>query len=196
MQHLLTWARWTATIIVIGVVLPIAASIAIKFLEEMGMFERPGEAGVRATDLLFSLADVPSLRATVFILVGFAAGLWLDCLLRRLENSRTEVRKNLGSEMVSLAHSARRVGNDWTYVGQYLNPKVVSTFIKAAKFGLWVPNRWNELGPERGLGFLLNYLSVVGAMLEEGELHQAKQVALSVKHSFDESIAAKPRAKR
>ena len=51
---------------------------------------------------LLDLSEQTWLRVTALLLFGFVAGLWVDWLLRKLDRSRADERKALGTEMVRL----------------------------------------------------------------------------------------------
>jgi hypothetical protein len=95
MQRFSTWARWIATTIFTGVVIP----VAVHFIEQ-----QPRETANVVLKFLFDLAEQTWFRVAALILVGFVAGLWLDWLLRKLDRSRAEEIKILGAEMVRLGN--------------------------------------------------------------------------------------------
>src|SRR6266446_2937741 len=98
MQRFSAWARWIATVILI----PIFTAVAARFI-----WEQPRETANAVRKFLLDLSEQTWFRVTALLLVGFVAGLWLDWLLRKLDRSRAEKRKALGTEMVFLGHELR-----------------------------------------------------------------------------------------
>src|SRR5262245_51525169 len=106
-----TWARWIATailaiasLIFTGVVLPVVS----HFIQE-----QPQESLKLLHAVLKFLLDLTQqtwLRVTALLLCGFVAGLWLDWLLRKLDRTRADKRKALGTEMRVLAYELPRRG--------------------------------------------------------------------------------------
>ena len=113
------------------------------------------------------------------------AGLWVDWLLRKLDRSRAEARKDLGFELLNLAselaEELERVDPSW----QRLRPKLMSAFIKARGFGLWAPDD-EVINKGIDLGVLTRYLREVGTMLEEGHLKEAKRIAGRVRTGIEQ----------
>ena len=72
-----------------------------------------------------------------WIFLGLVAGLWLDLVLRKLDGSRADSSKMLGTEMA-------RYGN---YLGQHGSmpdsAKIKSYFHSARESGLWAPDAVN-----------------------------------------------------
>jgi hypothetical protein len=54
-----------------------------------------------------TLAGQTWLRGAVLALGCFVAGLWLDWLLRKLDDTRADKRKALGTEMLNLGNKPR-----------------------------------------------------------------------------------------
>jgi hypothetical protein len=142
MQRLSAWVRRIATTILI----PIFTAVAARFI-----WEQPPETTGAVLRFFLNLAEQTWLRVTALVLGGFVAGLWLDWLLRKLDRSRAEARKDLGFELLKLAselaEELERVDRNW----QRLRPRLMSAFIKARGFGLWAPddeviNRGDRLG--------------------------------------------------
>src|SRR5437660_1331023 len=131
MQRLSALARWIFTVIFTGFVLP----IALKFIEHLGLYDRPREAASEVLNFLLSFAELPWLRATALGLGGFVAGLWLDWLLRKMDGSRAKARGNLGFEMRNLAHDIERERQNLHFDWTWLRPNLISTFLKAKNFG-------------------------------------------------------------
>ena len=183
MQRFSTWARWIATAILAvvgaiftGVVFPVVVhfiqeqpqdtpNVALKFLHV-------------ALKFLLDLSEQTWLRVTALLLGGFVAGLWLDWLLRRVDRSRAEERKALGTEMVN------RLG-DLKYPMSQTRPQIMSCFTAARKLGIWAPDqRAFATHPVRAKNLITDYLMHVGTMLRDGHFREAKQHAKNSKAAF------------
>jgi|GraSoi2013_100cm_1033763.scaffolds.fasta_scaffold52231_3 hypothetical protein len=95
MQRLSVWARWIAVGFFTLIVIPLLVEFLKHLAENIGLYDRPREAAGAVLNFFLSLAELPWLRVTALVLGGFVAGLWLDWLLRQLDRSRAEARKNL-----------------------------------------------------------------------------------------------------
>ena len=101
MQRLSAWARW----IVLGILgSQFALEIFKQVAERIGLYDRPREAVGTILNFFLSLAEISWLRTTMLAFGCFAAGMWLDWLLRKLDRSRAKARENLGYEMTNLAN--------------------------------------------------------------------------------------------
>ena len=178
MQSFSAWARWIATAILVvvgaiftGVVFPVVSDFikqqpqdSLKLLHAVLKF-------------LQDLSEQTWLRITVSLLVGFVAGLWVDWLLRKLDRSRADERKNIGTDMVTLA---RNLSNLRDIHQGY--PQIMSCFIAARKLGIWAPDQRIFNVPDK---LIIDYLSNVGTMLWDGHFREAKQEAVQSKAAFD-----------
>jgi hypothetical protein len=175
-QHFSALARGIASVIFTGVVIP----IAVHFIEE-----QPGETANVVLKFLIYLGEQTWLRVAALLLGGFVAGLWVDWLLRKLDSSRADERKALGTEMVEL-------GN---YLEQLRFPmqksaSIRSCFATAQKLGIWVPDeRVFQLHPPRAYHEVSNYLRNVGTTLRDGNFPEAKRDAKKSKTAFEKAYA-------
>jgi hypothetical protein len=158
-------------------VIPVAVEFLKPMAKSIGLYNRPLEAAGTVMNFFLSLAELPSLRTTVFGLGALSAGLWLDWLLRKLDRSRAEGRKNLGKEMQTVAGNMNEAPPDLDLPHCYA--QLISTRTKAKGFGLWVPDRFD-----------LRHMSdvFVGTLLSDGHFDHAKRLSVSLKAVFNESI--------
>jgi hypothetical protein len=193
MQRFSAWARWIATVILI----PIFTAVAARFI-----WEQPGEAANTVLKFLLDLSEQTWLRVTALALGCFVAGLWLDWLLRKLDGSRAEERKALGTDMVNLGRQLRHLKYPVD------RPRIMSCFTTATKFGLWVPDdrifsiltdhlksaireNGSYMTPTKGVfdyvkleNMIKDYLTHVGTLLRDGHFREAKQYAVKSKADF------------
>jgi hypothetical protein len=179
MQSFSAWVRWIAAGVFTLFISPLAVKVLDRMAENFGLYDR--DALPNAVSFLLGLADQSWVRATALGVTAFAAGLWTDWLLRRLDSTRAESRKKLGSEMSRLARPLPE-----GYV-RLESPKVMSALIQAKKFGLWAPdlsapaNGLEHLPPAQLFKFLMEYFEAVGRLLEAGHFNEAKREALQSK---------------
>jgi hypothetical protein len=179
MQRLSAWARWIGA----GVFTIFVISIAVEFVkhvaENIGLYDRPREAAGTVLNFFLSLAELPWLRVTAWLLAGFVAGLWLDWLLRKFDGSRAEACENLGIEMTNLAND---IDNALALIDRFrlpdFSPRLMSAFIKAKQVGLWTPD------VRMPINVVMDYLRHVGTLLSDGHFREAKRVALQSKEAF------------
>ena len=192
MQRFSTWVRRIATAILVvigtiftGVVFP----IVVHFIEQ-----QPRETAnvvLKFLKFLLDLSEQTWLRVTALLLCGFVAGLWLDWLLRRLDGSRAEERKDLGYEMVRLCNELRGYTGQVRSLFMYqARPKIVSCFTTARKLGIWVPDDpIFSINPSGAIDVITEHLMDVGTMLKDGHFSEAKQHAKSRSAAFSSAYA-------
>src|SRR6516162_4642269 len=98
MQRFSTWARWIAGIlaVVFFIVKDVVAPVVVDFIKKQPETDDAIHAVLK---FLLDLLQQPWLHVAGWILVAFGAGLWVDWLLRRLDGSRDNERRALGTEM-------------------------------------------------------------------------------------------------
>ena len=179
MQRLSALIRYVFTVILV----PIIIAVATHFIEE-----QPRETSNAVLKFLFDLSEQTWFRVTASLLVGFAAGLWVDWFLRKLDGSRAKQREALGYEMCNLAHDLGSAHHPLMVNPMYANrSRMMSCFTTARKFGIWVPDDriFSMLHPPRAVDLVVAYLDDVGTMLKDGHFKQAKQHAKNRRASFD-----------
>jgi hypothetical protein len=202
MQRLWVWALGIViSVLFTAVVIP----IGLKFLELRGFYDQPRETVGPVLNFFLSLAEQTWLRNTALVLGGFVAGLSVDWLLRKLDGSRIEARKNLGIEMQTAGReiqSASAHGSDlWVNIGPLnAGPRLNACFLKARKIGLWAPDD-RIFQVQRPFGdriqhTLLLYLMHVGTLLSDGHFAEAKHTALQAKEPFAEIVAEDEKTKQ
>jgi hypothetical protein len=173
MQRLSAWARWIASAIFTGVVLP----LLVYFVQQ-----QPPETAGAVLKFFLNLAEQTWLRFSELVLAGFVAGLWLDWFLRRLDRSRSTVQENIrqaqrsiGIEMQDLASKLENASPRTDGLPPYY-AELLSNYLKLAKLGIWTPDPAHE--------GVHHYLKLIGTLLSDGHLEEAKQVALFMKERF------------
>jgi hypothetical protein len=95
MQRFSALARWVATVIFIPFLIGVVTRV------------QPRETANVVLRFLLDLAGQTWLRGAALALGCFVAGLWLDWLLRKLDDTRADKRKALGTEMLNLGNKPR-----------------------------------------------------------------------------------------
>jgi hypothetical protein len=164
-------ASWVWAALVFGY--PLCRYVFEHLAATYGWWEHPAESAGSLIAVVQSLWDVPWVRAIVLVSTGYVAGLWTDYLLRRVDGSRAQARKNLGLEMRALAGDVGRLQSqitDFTWPGHY-TPRLVSLSLKAKSMGMWFPEKHTTQHAT------LEYLLLVGTLLSDGHFSQAKKQA-------------------
>src|SRR6202795_431573 len=153
--------------------IPLITPILGKWLEE-NVFSNPNG---------MATADFPNAMATVFnnllalgqqrwfkfalvFLTGIVIGVSLEWLARKSDEKKASELRSLGSKFRSLSDSikTRTASSGWPHSD--LTPTVMSAFISAKKFDLWVPSERVYQLPDAS--FLCEYFRCVGRLLEDG----------------------------
>jgi len=176
MQRFSALVRYIFTVILVLILIPVAA----HFIEE-----QPRETANVVLKFLFDLSEQTWLHLTALSLGCFVAGLWVDWLLRRLDRSRADERKALGTEMANLGNELGLL-TDPMYQA---SPRIRSFFATARKLGIWVPDqRIFAMHPERAKVLIKDYLTHVGTLLRDGHFLEAKRyAAVNSSLFFDEA---------
>jgi len=153
--------------------IPLIAPILDKWLEE-NVFSKPN--GVAATVF-------PNATATT-IFTGIVMGVLLESLNRRSDERKAFELRSLGFKFRSLSDNIKiRTASGWPDNVRDLRPAILSAFISARKFDLWVPNEHVYQLPDAS--FLCEYFRCVGRLLEDGHFERANSEALSWRPFLD-----------
>ena len=177
MQRLSALARWTATTILIPILIGVATDL-IK--------EQPPETANVVLQFLFWLTEQTWFRRTALFLFGVVVGLWADYLLRKLDRFRTDERRALGTRMLNIGDDLSSASPPSPIVMQISGPSIRSCFTTARKLGIWAPNdRIFSIDPGHAMDLVTDYLMEVGTFLRDGHFSEAKKHARSKKVDFD-----------
>jgi hypothetical protein len=122
--------------------------------------------------------------ALVFV-TGIVIGVSLEWLNRKSDEKKAFELRSLGSKFRSLSDNikARTGSSGWPDNVRDLKPAILSAFVSARKFDLWVPNEHVYQLPDAS--FLCEYFRCVGKLLEDGYFDEANIEALSWKPFLD-----------
>jgi hypothetical protein len=132
------------------------------------------------------IAQLPGMVPAALLITGLTAGVWLDWLMRRIDDSRAKARVAIGEEFLYLAsivderQQSASIDNSWPKNVWDLRPRLMSVFINAEKFGIWAPVD-QMYDRTDGANIIINYLRIVGTMLADGHFKQARKRALQAK---------------
>ena len=77
--------------IVAAALLPVIGEFFIELAKEKGLYQHPSERLERTVNWLLAIADLPGFKISVAVLASFAAGMWLDTIVRRKQASLENV---------------------------------------------------------------------------------------------------------
>jgi hypothetical protein len=167
--------------------IPLVTPILQKWLEE-NIFSGPNgmattvfpNAGVAtAFNNLLALGEQRWFKFALVLLTGIVIGVLLEWLSRRSDEKKAFELKSLGTKFRSLSDhiKVRTISSGWPDNVRDLKPAILSVFISAKKFDLWVPNEHVYQLPDAS--FLCEYFRCVGTFLEDGHFDKATREALS-----------------
>ncbi len=181
-------AKWLKTIVFgvwVVLLLPLLATIFEKWLEQ-NFFSDPNAVATAVFNNLVVLGQERWFHFALFFLTGIVIGVSLDWLARKSDENKASELRRLGSNFRHLSDSIKiqtAVRSEWPDNIRDLKPDIVSAFIFAEKFGLWVPGERAYQLPDAS--FLCEYLRCVGKLLEDGHFDEANNEALSWKPFLD-----------
>jgi hypothetical protein len=175
--------------------IPLIAPILGKWLEE-NVFSDPdnmataGFPDAMARTVFNNLLAMSQQRWFKFALVfstGIVIGVSLEWLNRKSDEKKASELRSLGSKFRSLSDSIkmRTASSGWPDNVRDLEPAILSAFVSARKFDLWVPNEHVYQLPDAS--FLCEYFRCVGKLLEDGHFDKANSEALSWKPFLDKA---------
>ena len=172
--------------------IPLIAPSLDKWLEE-NVFSKPN--GVAATvfpnatattifNNLLALGQQRWFKFALVLLTGIVIGVLLESSNRRSDERKAFELRSLGFKFRSLSDNIKiRTASGWPDNVRDLRPAILSAFISARKFDLWVPNEHVYQLPDAS--FLCEYFRCVGRLLEDGHFERANSEALSWRPFLD-----------
>jgi hypothetical protein len=164
--------------------IPLIATTLEKWLEE-NFFSDPNAVATTVFDNLLALGQLRWLKFALVFLTGIVIGVSLEWLARKSDEKKASELRSLGSKFRSLSDSikTRTASSGWP--NSDLRPTIMSAFISAKKFDLWVPSERVYQLPDAS--FLCEYFRCVGRLLEDGHFDEANREALSWKPFLDKA---------
>jgi hypothetical protein len=172
--------------------IPLITPVLEKWLEENVFSDSNGMATVfpdatvtTAFNNLLALGQQRWFKFAVVFLTGIIIGVSLEWLNRKSDEKRAFELQSIGTKFRILSDSikVRTASSGWPDNVRDLKPAILSAFISARKFDLWVPNEHVYQLPDAS--FLCEYFRCVGKLLEEGHFDKASSEALSWKPFLD-----------
>ncbi len=164
--------------------IPLIATILEKWLEE-NFFSDPNAVVTTVSNNLVALGQQRWFKFALVFSTGIVIGASLEWSARKSDEKKASELRSLGSKFRSLSDNIkiRTESSGWPSNVHDLRPAIMSAFISARKFDLWVPSeRIYEL-PDAS--FLCEYFRCVGRLLEDGYFEEANREALSWKPFLD-----------
>jgi hypothetical protein len=164
--------------------IPLIATILEKWLEE-NFFSDPNAVATTVSRNLVALGQQRWFKFALVFLTGILIGASLEWLARKSDDKKASELRSLGSKFRSLSDSikVRTASSGWPGNVHDLRPVIMSAFISARKFDLWVPSERIYEMPDAS--FLCEYFRSVGRLLEGGHFDEANREALSWKPFLD-----------
>jgi hypothetical protein len=173
--------------------IPLIMPVLEKWLQE-NVFSDPNAMATAAFrsvgaitvfDNLLAFGQQPWFKFALVFLTGIVVGISLEWLSRKADEKRASELRSIGAKFRSLSDSikVRSESSAWPDNVRDLQPAILSVFISAKKFGLWVPNEHVYQLPDAS--FLCEYFRCVGKLLEDGHFDKANSEALSWKPFLD-----------
>jgi hypothetical protein len=166
--------------------IPLIAPHLEKWLEENLFFDPPVVAATVSNNLIV-LSQHRWFRYALVFLTGIIIGVSLEWWARNSDEKKAAELRRLGAKFRSLSDSikTRTASSGWPNGVQDLRPAIMSAFLSARQFQLWVPSeRVYEL-PDAS--FLCEYFKSVGRLLEDGHFDEAGLEAASWKPFLDQA---------
>jgi hypothetical protein len=165
--------------------IPLIATILEKWLEDT-FFSDPNAVATTVSNNLVAVGQLRWFKFAVVFLTGIVIGVSLEWLSRKSDEKKASELRSLGSKFRSLSDSIKiRTASGWPDNVRDLKPAILSAFISANKFDLWVPNEHVYQLPDAS--FLCEYFRCVGKLLEDGHFDKANSEALSWKPFLDKA---------
>jgi hypothetical protein len=172
--------------------IPLITPVLEKWLEENVFSDSNGMATVfpdatvtTAFNNLLALGQQRWFKFAVVFLTGIIIGVSLEWLNRKSDEKRAFELQSIGTKFRILSDNikVRTASSGWPDNVRDLKPAILSAFISARKFDLWVPNEHVYQLPDAS--FLCEYFRCVGKLLEEGHFDKASSEALSWRPFLD-----------
>src|SRR6266567_7366979 len=175
--------------------IPLITPILDKWLEENVFSDPHGMAttvfhnAMAATvfNALLALGQQRWFKFALVFLTGIVIGVSLEWLNRKSDEKKAFELRSLGTKFRSLSDNIkiRTSSSGWPNNVRDLKPAILSVFISAKKFDLWVPNEHVYQLPDAS--FLCEYFRCVGKLLEDGHFDEANSEALSWEPFLDKA---------
>src|SRR5215831_15495402 len=121
--------------------LPMLATVFEKWLEQ-NFFSEPDAAATTVFNNLVMLGQESWFHFALVFFTGIVIGFSLDWLAHRSDENKASELRHLGTNFRRLSDSIKTqtsARSEWPDNIRDLKPDIVSAFISAEKFGLWVP---------------------------------------------------------
>jgi hypothetical protein len=162
--------------------IPLIATALEKWLEE-NFFSDPNAVATTVFNNLLALGQLRWFEFALVFLTGIVIGVSLEWLARKSDEKKASELRTLGSKFRSLSDSIKTRAASSGWPNSDLRPTIMSAFISARKFDLWVPSERVYQLPDAS--FLCEYFRCVGRLLEDGHFDEANREALSWKPFLD-----------
>jgi hypothetical protein len=164
--------------------IPLVGTTLEKWFVE-NLFSEPTIVATAISNNLVAVSQLRWFKFALVLMTGIVIGVSLESSIRKSGERKAFELRSLGYKFRSLSDSIkiRTASSGWPDNAFDLRPAVMSAFISARKFDLWVPSERVYDLPDAS--FLCEYFRCVGMLLEDGHLDEASREARSWKPCLD-----------
>ncbi|MCP3371106.1 hypothetical protein [Bradyrhizobium cajani] len=164
--------------------IPLIGTTLERWFRE-NIFSEPNAVATAISNNLVAVSQLRWFNFALVFMTGIVIGVSLESSKRKSGERKAFELRSLGYRFRSLSDNIklRTASPGWPDNARDLRPAILSAFVSARKFDVWVPDeRMYEL-PDAS--FLCEYFRSVGMLLEDGHLDDASREALSWKPFLD-----------
>jgi len=164
--------------------IPLIGTTLEKWFAE-NIFSEPNAVVTAISNNLVAVGQLHWFKFALVFMTGIVIGVSLESSKRKSGERKAFKLRSLGYKFRSLSDNikVRTASPGWPDNARDLRPAILSAFVSAKKFDLWVPGeRVYEL-PDAS--FLCEYFRCGGMLLDDGHLDDASREALSWKPFLD-----------
>ena len=176
-------------------VIPVLSEFSVKLAEQFGLYTNPTEKAAAWASQVAAITSHSAFYPAFFFTFGLVLGIWLDRATKRLDARRRPSIDywRLGEEAIWMAERIRSHmslgGLDIADSFERIFPDLNSLEIKLRKAGFEAPNDGPKITSESLLR-TTHYLGLIGPLLRDGHLQEAKEMQTYFSSSGQAKISA------
>jgi hypothetical protein len=170
--------RWLSLVVCLAIASPLIGQYGARWPKEIAIFQKQDELLAIGANTSLAIIQHPLFYWALMGFASFAAGIWIEWLAKKSDLARR--RKALGRTLISLAREIDSAQDDresrWPWSIQHVRVELQSALHRTSRLDIWVPDQTIFLRGDANL--LVSYLTVIGTLLTEGRLAEARGEAL------------------